>query len=172
MKTLGNVARVGFVLFIFGIVVFAFIITRFDTPTQPQRTLLPTYTPVGAQPAPLPTVTPIPTATPAKPVKITGVETRIIEQNDTWWKHSWKVTIRNDGDLDGEVSFTLNFFDAEGFLLDDDGDTGLLVPAHSEQSFSNLALIDTEFAPKVAAIKAEINYVVVPGTLDVIQRGD
>jgi hypothetical protein len=179
MRFLESLAKAGFDLFLVVIaaVVFAAVRSAESStprpvqPVQVPRELMPTYTPqVQAAPVALPTATPAPPPTPAKLVQITSVETRIIEQNDTWWKYSWKVTIRNDGDQDGEVSVTLTFLDADGFKLDEGGASDLVVAAHSEQAFSDTTLVDTEFAPNVEAVTAEINHVVVPGTFDVIQR--
>jgi hypothetical protein len=118
-------------------------------------------------PAPLPTVTPAP---PAKPIKITDVDTRVMD-TEMSWNYAWKVMIRNDGDQELTVAATVYFLDADGFQIDTSYIDGDIAP-HSEREFIGDERIDAELGPKVAEVIAHIDYAFIPGTLDHVQRGD
>jgi len=91
---------------------------------------------------------------PEPTIKIVEIDARVTEKNNSWWKYAWKLTIRNSGSLPFSLSATVEFQDKDGFIIDEDNEYGLVVPAGATKTFTGYQLIDTEVAINVAQIGA------------------
>lgn len=106
-----------------------------------------------------------PTAAGARPAaaapaerkwSIVEVDSRVTESNDTWWRYAWKLTLRNDDSSDLAFDATIEFQDAEGFVIDSDRQLGLFVPAGSEKTFTGYDLVSMPGASRVARTNAKV----------------
>lgn len=91
---------------------------------------------------------------PEPTIKIVEIDARVTEKNNSWWKYAWKLTIRNSGNLPVSLSATVEFQDKDGFIIDDDDEYGLVVPAGATKTFTGYQLIDADVAINVAQIGA------------------
>jgi len=89
-------------------------------------------------------------------VKIVEIDARVTEKNNSWWKYAWKLTIRNSGNLPVSLSATVEFHDKDGFIIDEDNEYGLVVPAGATKTFTGYVLIDADIANNVAQIEASV----------------
>ena len=85
-----------------------------------------------------------------KPAARHGHRDQITEQNSSWWRFSWKFSIRNDGDQDySAMSAEVNFLNAEKFIVNTTREWGIRVPVGETKEFSGSELIDANVAPTV-----------------------
>ena len=101
-------------------------------------------------------LTEIPMASIEKSWHIVSVGTRVTESNDVWSKYAWKLTLRNDSDQAQVFRGTIEFQDSDGFIVNSNTATDMLVPAKSEQVFTGYALIRAKIAGTVARTVAKI----------------
>ncbi len=124
-----------------------------------QRTLaakygLPQY--VGAAGSTAPETSPTPAAAPSKKaLEITDIDARVTESNSTWSKFAWKLTVRNRSDSPQRLDATIEFQDKDGFVVDDDRERGLVVPANDEATFTGYTLVDADVAGTVSRTVAK-----------------
>jgi hypothetical protein len=105
-------------------------------------------TPAADPPAPLPA---------AAGWRIVSVASRVTEQNDSWWKHAWRLTLKNESAQPMRFDATIEFQDADGFVIDDDSALNLVVPAGAEESFTGYALVTMPGATKVTKTNAKVH---------------
>ena len=92
---------------------------------------------------------------PAKLVEIVSVDARVTERNDSWWKYAWKLELRNLTASPVRVRATIEFQDKDGFVVDDDTEYNLVVPAKSSDVFTGYQLISMPGARNVARTVAK-----------------
>lgn len=85
---------------------------------------------------------------------VSSVDTKITEQNSVWWKFAWKATIKNNTDNSISTGVLVKFLDKDGFVVDEDREYGVVVPANSEKTISEFALIDVSVAGNVKTVQA------------------
>ena len=94
---------------------------------------------------------------PSKPrIEVVGVEAKVTEKNNTWWKLAWKLTLRNPTEAIMSYRATIEFHDADGFVVDDDTARNLVVAAGQEKVFTGYALVDASVAGNVASAAAKV----------------
>lgn len=109
----------------------------------------PSATPVPEAPASAPSA-------PAKKWSIVEVDSRVTEQNDTWWRYAWKLTLRNDDSADAVFDATIEFQDGDGFVIDSAQEYRLAIPGGSDRTFTGFALVRTPGAARVARTNAKV----------------
>jgi putative sterol carrier protein len=87
---------------------------------------------------------------------IVDLQTRVTEQNDTWWRYAWKLTIRNDGVGPATFDGTIQFLDADGFLVEDTNIFDLQVAAGATGVFTGAALVNADTACTIASASASV----------------
>ena len=92
----------------------------------------------------------------SQPIEIVNVETKVTESNTVWSKFAWNLTLKNNTNKDKNVFAELKWVDDSGFVVDSHQEYSLGVPANSEQTFNDFALIDASVAGNVEGIKAEV----------------
>lgn len=101
-----------------------------------------------------------PTPEPPKPEKlnwsITNIDSRVTESNSSWQKYAWRLELKNDEDYPLSFNATIEFQDADGFIIDDDREYGIYVPAKSEKTFTGSTLIKVPGAYKVQKTNAKV----------------
>lgn len=88
--------------------------------------------------------------------KIIEIDSKITEKNPTWWKFAWKLTIMNPRPLGGNVDAIIEFQDKDGFVVDDDDEYGLHIPAKEQKTFTGYILITCPAASNVAGVSAKV----------------
>jgi hypothetical protein len=91
-----------------------------------------------------------------KPFEIVDVNSKVTESNDTWWKYAWKLTVRNSSDRHLSLQATIEFLDAEGFVVDSDTEYNLGIAAGSTQTFTGYALVTAKVAGTIRGTKAKV----------------
>ncbi|MCK6684717.1 MAG: hypothetical protein L6R30_20130 [Thermoanaerobaculia bacterium] len=101
-----------------------------------------------------PTANPSPVA--ERQWRIVEVDSRVTESNDTWWRYAWKLTLANDSDLHQAFDATIEFQDADGFVVDSASEYNLVVPPHAERTFTGYSLVSVPGASRVARTNAKV----------------
>ena len=97
-----------------------------------------------------------PSVAQAQGWEIVSVESKVTEQNDVFWRHAWRLTIRNRDSAPLRFNATIEFQDAEGFVISEDNAYGLSVPGDSEETFTGYDLIQVPGARRVAQTNAKV----------------
>lgn len=87
---------------------------------------------------------------------ITSVDGRITEKNDSWWRFAYIVEIENRGDYDMVFDMTVQFLDADGFIVDDDYSYSLRIDARTTDQFTGYDLVTASVAENVENINASV----------------
>jgi hypothetical protein len=90
-------------------------------------------------------------------LEIVNIDTKVTEKNSVWWRFSWVLTIKNSSDRDRTISPVLKWVDKDKFVLDQDTQYSLVVPAGQEATFNGYQLIDITTAQSVEGIEVEID---------------
>jgi hypothetical protein len=91
---------------------------------------------------------------PEPDIKIVEIDAKVTEKNNSWWKYAWKLTIANSGNQPVSLAVTIKFKDEDGFIVDEDSEYGIVVPAGTTKTFTGYQLIDAEIAANVASLAA------------------
>ena len=88
-------------------------------------------------------------------VSVVAATTKATERNNSWWRYSWQVTLKNNAAAPAFGSVQLQFLNSLGFAVDDDTESFEL-RANETKTLTGFALIDTQSAPSVVSVKANI----------------
>jgi hypothetical protein len=128
----------------------------FTKQAEPQ-TNSPVISPPVVSPPPVVSLPKTLSSSPAaKDWEIVAVGTRVTESNSVWSKYAWKLTIRNNSDRPQLFTGTIEFQDADGFIVDTSAARHMAVPARSEDVFTGYTLVRAEVAGKIARTVAKI----------------
>lgn len=105
-----------------------------------------------------PTAAPAPATDHRNDVQIVEIDSRVTEDNSSWARHAWKLTLHNSTDRPISVHATIKFLDADGFLVDEDTEYSLVVPPMQDETFTGSKLITHPGADRVARTRAEIGW--------------
>jgi len=112
-----------------------------------------TFTPATV---PVATSTPLPVATIANPsepdYEITRIEGKVTESNDIFEKNAWVMEVKNNGDQALLIDATIDFEDADGFIVSQDYKFDLYIGANETKEFTGVVLIPLESSMNVANI--------------------
>jgi hypothetical protein len=104
-----------------------------------------------------PAEAPVPPRAPAGPkFQIVNVDSRVTESNAVWSKYAWQVTVKN---LTGDpllLTITVEFLDAQGFVVDDDTEYNLPLGPYEESTFRDYDLVTASIAGNVQKINAKV----------------
>lgn len=87
--------------------------------------------------------------------RIVEISSRVTESNNTWWRYAWRLTLANDSQKPMIFNATIEFQDADGFVIDQDHENGL-IPASSEKTFTGYKLVSIPGATKVEKTMAKV----------------
>lgn len=87
--------------------------------------------------------------------RIVGISSRVTESNSTWWRYAWRLTLANDSQKPMTFNATIEFQDADGFVIDQDSENGL-IPASSEKTFTGYKLVSVPGAAKIEKTMAKV----------------
>ena len=88
--------------------------------------------------------------------EIVEIDARVTETNDLWWKYAWKLTLKSTGDTDHAFEATIEFQDADGFVIDTSQDPDVFLSAGQEKTFTGYALVRLPGAERIARSKAKV----------------
>jgi hypothetical protein len=101
----------------------------------------------------------VPTPQPERDeVEILSVDSKITESNDYWGRHAWQLVLQSKADRPLRIQATIKFLDSEGFIIDQDDESNLLLPAGEFGTFSGYTLINQPGSAKVDRVQAEIGW--------------
>jgi hypothetical protein len=102
---------------------------------------------------------PQPASTPSQPsgnpLDIIDVSTRVTERNNSWWRFAWILVLRNNTDAALSADATIEFVDADGFVIDDVNEYRLVVPANAQREFTGSTLINLPGAGNVSGVRGK-----------------
>lgn len=88
--------------------------------------------------------------------EIVSVDGRVTEKNDSWWRFAYIVEIENRDDYEMVLDLTVQFLDADGFIVDDDYSYNLYIGAHTTKQFTGYDLVTASVAENVESINASV----------------
>jgi len=91
-------------------------------------------------------------------LEIVDVQTRVTESNPSWWKYAWRLIIRNQSSSAIVFDAIIEWQDEEGFVIDDDTQYGLHIPAGEQKTFTGYQLIDASVAGNVAKVGIKVRH--------------
>ncbi|CAK0764448.1 hypothetical protein CCP4SC76_4110001 [Gammaproteobacteria bacterium] len=124
------------------------------------RFSLPQFVGFKEQYLPSSTAVPIIATTPNRVVEkdweIVEIDSRVTETNNSWWKYAWKLTLKSTGDKDHAFDATIEFQDADGFVIDTNTDHNVFLNAGKEKTFTGYALVSLPGAQRIAKTNAKV----------------
>lgn len=97
------------------------------------------------------------TPTIVKNWELSNARYKIIEKNDMWWKFSYQVTVKNNTSYVVKFFITVNYLDQQGYIVDDSLANPPEFEPREQRTVRGYCLIDTEIAPDVRSIEAEVS---------------
>jgi len=94
---------------------------------------------------------------PPPSFKIIDVEIKVTEKNDVWWKYAWRLRVQNSDISAVSLTAIIEFQDKDGFIIEQDTEYDLNVPAGKERTFTGYALINAKVAKNVAQVDAKVH---------------
>lgn len=88
--------------------------------------------------------------------EIVSVDGRVTEANDSWSRFAWRLTVRNLSERSVSFDATIEFLDADGFVVDDDREYGLGLAAGEERTFTGHTLITAAAARNVEQVGGKV----------------
>lgn len=97
-------------------------------------------------------------ATPKeKQWRIIEINSKVTESNTVWWRYAWRLTLANNSQKPMVFSATIEFQDADGFVIDQGSESGLVVPPGTEQTFTGYKLVSVPGAMKIQKTLAKVS---------------
>lgn len=90
------------------------------------------------------------------PLEVVSIDSRVTETNDMWAKHAYLLKVKNNTARDRTFRATIQWTDAEGFMLNKKIERNLEVFANSERTFNGDDLIMFPAAGNVSSVGVEI----------------
>jgi hypothetical protein len=85
-----------------------------------------------------------------------SVDSKVTEQNSTWWRFAWKLTVRNDSRAQATFRGTIEFQDKDGFVNRQFPTDVFVVGAGAEDTATGFALVRVPGAANVASTLAKV----------------
>lgn len=82
---------------------------------------------------------------------------RITESNSTWSRFAWRLSLRNLTRQTLKLDATIEFQDADGYVIDSAYEYDILLPADGQEHVvTGSELIKAEGAPRVAKVVSKV----------------
>lgn len=88
--------------------------------------------------------------------RIVEIDSKVTESNNSWWRYAWRLTLANDSQQPMVFNATIEFQDADGFVIDQDSANRLVVPPTKEETFTGYTLVRVPGALKVQKTLAKV----------------
>ena len=98
-----------------------------------------------------------PPASAMKNWEISNLRYEIVEKNDSWWKFSWQLSLKNNTNSNITFFIVVSFLNGNGYIVDDDLVNPPYLGPGEQRVVRGYGLIDTELAPSVIGAEAEIS---------------
>ena len=96
-----------------------------------------------------------PPASAQDAIHIKEVKSRVTESNSTWGKHAWQVELRSMAQRPRSCRLTIEWLDADGFVIDDDREYIQLRCCGAYDTFRGYALIRQPASQAVDSVSAK-----------------
>lgn len=90
------------------------------------------------------------------PLEMVSIDTKVTEQNSTWWKYSWIAMVRNRSSSPQTFRIKAEWVDASGFVVDDNDTGSLTIAAGATETFSGYDLVTAGPAANVSGIRGKL----------------
>jgi hypothetical protein len=87
-------------------------------------------------------------------VEIISVSADPLERSGAQWRYGYTFKVRNNSSADARVTVQVKFLDGDGYVVDDDIVSELLVPANTEQVVNDEDTLDADLARRVRSVNA------------------
>ena len=151
------------VLAVFAVIVISTAAVAILTDTfigKPDYSVPETTIPPASRPPSTPGESAEPEISPSPSVienwEISNLRYTVIEKNDMWWKFSWQLSLKNNTSSIVNFFLAVNFLDRNGYIIDDDLENPPQFAPKEQRVIKGYALIDTDLAPDVKDVEAEI----------------
>jgi hypothetical protein len=95
----------------------------------------------------------------APTLEVVSIDARITEANDVWSRFSWKLVVRNRSTSPCIYQATIEFSDADGFMVNQSPQSPSQIGPQSEVTASGFELIDASVAPNIRSVGATLEAV-------------
>ena len=109
--------------------------------------------PAASAPESLPRPTP---RSAASIFQVATFETRTTESNTSWSRVGWRLVIKNLDDRPHLFDATVEFQDSAGFVVDEDNEYSLRVPALGEETFTGYDLVGSNIRDQIARTEVKV----------------
>lgn len=89
--------------------------------------------------------------------ELVEIDSKVTESNSSWWKYAWKLTLKSSGTVDRIFQTTIEFQDADGFIVDSDREYDLVLKGGTQKTFTGSTLIRVPGARNVAQTYAKVS---------------
>lgn len=90
---------------------------------------------------------------------LVSIDSKPTEANNSWTKHAWKLCLRNRTSNPLALEATVEFLDAEGFVVHDEMVYDMLLPANEEKTFRGYQLVDDSITDSICTVAARVRVV-------------
>jgi hypothetical protein len=90
-------------------------------------------------------------------IEVVSITYKVTEKNNSWWRYSWQLTVRNTTPMQHVFDGEVKFLDSGGFELDYSRIYDAVVGPDSEVTITESDLIDIDVAPAVASVVAKVS---------------
>lgn len=91
-----------------------------------------------------------------KMFRVLSVDSKCTEANNVWHKYAWKLTLENLSTQGVSLIATLQWLDADGFVIDEDIDYNIHLMGSETKTFRGYQLISMPAASNVQTINASV----------------
>src|SRR5439155_944923 len=83
---------------------------------------------------------------------IVKVDARVTESNQSWSRFAWQLTVQSLAITPLRLEATIEFQDAEGFIINNSVEYGLVLGAGARDTFAGYSLIDASIVGNVRCV--------------------
>jgi hypothetical protein len=98
-----------------------------------------------------------PSAPPPPLFEVVKADARVTETNGSWSRFAWQITVRSLGKTRLQFQTKMEFLDADGFIIADQLEYGLILSAGSTETFTGNRLISAAVAGNVCSVRGQVN---------------
>ena len=98
-----------------------------------------------------------PKVDPTPLLEVASVETRVTETNNVWWRIAWRLTVRSHANRPLQLIAKIEYLDAQGFVVDQQVEHGLILPAGANETFTGFSLVNAQVAGSLHSVSAKVN---------------
>jgi hypothetical protein len=91
--------------------------------------------------------------------EILEVGSRVTEQNTTWWKYAWRVSVKNNGTRPIVVRASVELLDSGGYIVDEGDSEATPIRPGETVELTGFELVTANVAGNIAKTSAKVRRV-------------